>query len=128
MKEVSFHPPPLFSQIIFHALNSSCWSDSFAADYLYHYRNNSLEKMITQLGLNRFVDVLKEEFLIREKNNIDNNIKRSSIHLDTIGKLMLMEEIQMSIDIAQYDLHYFKVFLFFNLNDLGFLKNTFLFA
>jgi hypothetical protein len=52
------------------------------------------------LSLNHFSDDLKDFYPIKQK---------PIQHISTLGKLMLLEEAQMNIDIANYDKHFFDL-------------------
>lgn len=79
------------------------------AMYLRSYRENALERVITAFELHTLCNLLGEDFY-RALGNSPSSTTDTSFrispqqHLYTIGKLIILEELQRSIDITEFDL------------------------
>lgn len=104
----AFSPPPNFCRVITNPtlLTGAGYADHLAQElqYVRHLRGNTLQTVLDKLELCTVGDLI-------EKHSLSAALSYQYCQdlLSNHIKLINLEEIQMKIDIAQYDLHYVKL-------------------
>ena len=99
-----FHPPVHYRLLIDAVRSQFSLDPHMVAKYVSHSRQNTLPQLMNDVGLTKFSSILdtshNKELSVIQVDTINRS------HLHQLGNLMFMEEIQMHMDIAEYDLHH----------------------
>lgn len=96
-----FKMPLLFGSVVSFVLcnGPALLTPAMISLYLDSYRNNSMENVINIFNLNTMCNLAWEDMY-----STFNTPRPAEQHLFMIGKFMILEELQMFVDIAQFDL------------------------
>lgn len=106
--------PPRFQAALEGAAQAYLPPEDLARDYLTALKNNSLDQFAINVAIPYLVrslvnrDLLQYAVDIAEPFSWDSDIGPFS-YINTLGLVTMSEELQMDIDIKQYDLRYAKI-------------------
>ena len=104
-RDTAFNLPPHYHSVVNRVRSMFSQSDllEIQTQYLLHYRQHSLDQVMLIMELNNLCDVLEHHSATMA------SFAQCRQLLENYTKLVLLEEIQMKMDIAQYDLHFVKL-------------------